>query len=185
MIARWGPIAVVAAGAALAGCITTQSNYDELQARYEQSQAANRQLSTENTTLQQQLNQQGGQNTYTVAVDMLFTLHSFELSRGGQAALDDIGAKLRSLHTGRIVVSGYTDSEPVGAPLRKQGIKSNAELSAKRAEIVASYLRGHGVDSKLLSAKGRGEARPVASNDTPGGRAKNRRIEISVEGPAG
>jgi chemotaxis protein MotB len=163
--------------------ITTQTSYDELQARYAQSQAANRQLSAENAALQAQLGQQSGQNIYTVSADMLFAPHSFELSPNGQAALNDIAGKLRGLKNSKIVVYGYTDSEPVGPPLKKQGIKTNVDLSSKRADVVVNYLRAHGVDPKLLSAKGRGETHPVASNDTPAGRAKNRRIEIAVEGP--
>lgn len=178
-----GILSVPFCAAVLTGCITTQTNYDELQARYEQSQAANRQLSTENATLQAQLNQQGTQNVYTVSADMLFAPHTFEITRNGQAALNDIAGKLRSLKNSKIVVYGYTDSEPVGPPLKKQGINTNVDLSSKRADVVVNYLRAHGVDPKLLSAKGRGETHPVAPNSTPQGRAKNRRIEIAVEGP--
>jgi chemotaxis protein MotB len=166
----------------LSGCITTQSNYDELQARYEQSQAANRQLSEENASLRAQLNQQTQQNIFTVAADMLFASHSFDITPNGQAALNDIAGKLRTLKNSKIVVYGYTDNEPVGAPLKKQGINTNVDLSSKRADVVVNYLRTHGVDPKLLSAKGRGETHPIASNSTPDGRAKNRRIEIAVEG---
>ena len=183
-ITRW-PIAagfIPLCALALSGCITTESNYDELKARFEQSQAANRQLGAENAALQAQLNQQAAQNTYTVAADMLFAPHGFDISAAGQAALNDIAGKLRGLKNGKIVVYGYTDSEPVGPPLKKQGIKTNVDLSSKRADVVVNYLRTHGVDPKLLSAKGRGETQPVASNDTPAGRARNRRIEIVVEG---
>jgi|SRR5665213_192071 len=162
--------------------ITTQSNYDELQARYDQSQAANRQLSSENAALQAQLSQQTAQNTYTVAADMLFPRGQFEVTQAGQAALNDIAGKLRGLKNGKIVVYGYTDSEPPGPPLKKQGIKTNVDLSSKRADVVVNYLRTHGVDPKILAAKGRGETHPVAPNDTPAGRARNRRIEIVVEG---
>ncbi|MBV8776120.1 MAG: OmpA family protein [Alphaproteobacteria bacterium] len=183
MTARLGPLGVVAAGALLSGCITMQSDYDELQVRYEQSQAANRQLSTENQALQAQLGQQGVQSTYTVAADMLFAPHGFDITPNGQAALNDIAGKLRGLKNSKVVVYGYTDSEPVGPPLKKQGIATNVDLSSKRADVVVNYLRAHGVDPKLLSAKGRGETHPVASNASPQGRAKNRRIEIAVEGP--
>ena len=59
------------------------------------------------------------------------------------------------------------------------------ELSSKRADVVADYLRTHGVNPGVISAKGRAETHPVASNNTPAGRAQNRRVEIVVEGPAG
>ena len=167
----------------LSGCVTPQSNYDQLQARYEQSQAANHQLQSENQTLQSQLAQQTQQNMYTVAADMLFAPGVFDITPTGQAALNDIAAKLRGLKNSKIVVYGYTDDEKIGPPLKKQGINTNLDLSSKRADAVANYLRGRGVSPDILSAKGRGETHPVAPNNTPAGRAQNRRIEIVVEGP--
>jgi chemotaxis protein MotB len=185
MMRKWPIAALIVPPCALllSGCITAQSNYDDLQARYEQSQAANRQLSSENAALQAQLNQQTQQNTITVAADLLFAPGNFDITPNGQSALNDIAGKLRGLKNSKIVVYGYTDSEPVGPPLKKQGIKTNVDLSSKRADVVVNYLRAHGVDPKILSAKGRGETHPVASNGTPAGRAQNRRIEIVVEGP--
>jgi chemotaxis protein MotB len=168
----------------LAGCVTPQTNYDQLQARYEETQAANRQLQSENATLQAQLAQQTQQNMYTVAADLLFAPGGFDITLNGQAALNDIIGKLRSLKNSKIVVYGYTDDEKIGgASLKKQGINTNMDLSSKRADVVANYLRSHGVDPNILSAKGRGETHPVAPNNTQEGRARNRRIEIVVEGP--
>jgi len=169
----------------LAGC-TPQSDYNTLQQRYEQSQATNQKLQSENQALQTQLQQnqqgQGQANTYTIAADMLFAPHGFTLTANGQAALNDIVARLRG-RKNKIVVYGYTDDEKVGPPLKKQGINSNMELSSKRADVVADYLRAHGIDPALISAKGRAETHPVAPNDSAAGRAKNRRVEIVVEGP--
>lgn len=169
----------------VAGC-ATQQNYDTLQQRYDQSQAANQKLESENQALQAQLQQgqQGQQSTYTIAADTLFAPHGVSLSASGQAALNDIAARLRGIKN-KIVVYGYTDDENVGPPLKKMNINSNMELSSKRADVVADYLRAHGVNPALLSAKGRAETHPVASNSTPDGRAQNRRVEIVVEGPAG
>jgi chemotaxis protein MotB len=169
----------------LAGCVTPNSDYDQLKARYEQSQAANRQLVSENQALQAQLAQQAQQTQqrlYTVAADVLFASGGFEIAPNGQAALNDIAARLRSLKNSKIVVYGYTDDQPVGPPLKKLGINSNMELSSKRAAVVADFLRNHGVNPNILSAKGRAETHPVAPNNTPAGRAQNRRIEIAVEG---
>ena len=165
-----------------AGC-TPQANYDELQARYNQEQAANQKLQADNAQLQTQLAQQAQQNTYTVAADLLFAPGNFDITANGQAALDDIAGKLHVLKNNKIVVYGYTDDQGIGEPLKKQGIKTNLDLSSKRADVVADYLRAHGVDPKSLSAKGRGETHPVAPNNTAAGRAQNRRIEIVVEGP--
>ncbi|HTW53461.1 MAG TPA: OmpA family protein [Stellaceae bacterium] len=172
----------------VAGC-ATQQKYDALQQSYEQSQAANQKLQSENQALQAQLQQnrqaqQGQQNTYTISADTLFAPHGVSLSASGQAALNDIAARLRGIKN-KIVVYGYTDDENVGPPLKKMNINSNMELSSKRADVVADYLRAHGVSPALISAKGRAETHPVASNSTPAGRAQNRRVEIVVEGPAG
>jgi len=182
---RWPTAPLVAACAVLAGCVTPQTNYDELKTRYDQEEAANRQLQSENAALQAQLSQQVQHNTYTVSTDLLFAPASFDVTPNGQAALNDIAGRLKGLKSGRIVVNGYSDSQPIGPPLKKLGVTSNLDLSARRAEAVARYLRTHGVQPALVSAKGLGEEHPVASNDTPAGRAQNRRIEIVVEGPAG
>jgi chemotaxis protein MotB len=62
------------------------------------------------------------------------------------------------------------------------GISNNVELSLKRASEAVAYFQSQGVNPSLLSAKGFGEASPVAPNDTPEGRARNRRIEIVLNG---
>lgn len=165
---------------ALAGCVTLQSDYDQLQQRYEESQAATQQLQSENAALEAQLAQQ--HNTYTVAADLLFASGGFDITPNGQAMLNDIVGKLKILKNSKIVVYGYTDTEKPGPSLKKLGIKSNMELSSKRADAVANYLRARGIDPNILSAKGRAETHPVASNEIPSGRARNRRIEIVVEG---
>jgi len=179
---RWSKLALPLCALPLWGCVTPQSDYDQLAARYEQSQAANRQLQSENAALQGQLAQQTQQNTYTVAADMLFPKGAFDITPNGQAALNDIIGKLRGIKNSKIVVYGYTDNEPVGPPLKKQGINTNMDLSSKRADTIVNYLRAHGIDPNILSAKGRGDTHPVAANTTPEGRARNRRIEIIVEG---
>ncbi len=73
--------------------------------------------------------------------------------------------------TAEFDVEGHTDS--VGSA------KFNMALSQKRAEAVVNYLKEHGVKSKL-NAKGYGETKPIASNRTRAGRAKNRRVEINL-----
>ena len=64
----------------------------------------------------------------------------------------------------------------------RQGVTSNLELSQKRADTVMQFLISQGVKPSLLSAQGVGEADPVASNDTPAGRAQNRRVELTLAG---
>ena len=70
----------------------------------------------------------------------------------------------------KVEVQGYTDSTGTA--------EYNLGLSRRRAEAVESYLEGKGVDSGVVSAKGCGAANPVTTNDTPAGRAQNRRAEF-------
>ncbi len=85
--------------------------------------------------------------------------------------LEKVVAILIQYPTAEFDVEGHTDS--VGSA------KFNQKLSQKRAEAVVSYLKEHGVKSKL-NAKGYGESKPIASNRTRSGRAKNRRVEINL-----
>jgi len=62
----------------------------------------------------------------------------------------------------------------------RQGVTTNLILSQKRADNVMQYMISQGVKPDLVSAHGFGEADPVAPNDTPAGRAQNRRVELTV-----
>ncbi len=122
----------------------------------------------------------------TMAADLAFPTGGFTLTRAGRGKIDQLIPTLRSVPPGtKVVVYGYTDDRPVGAALKKKGIVDNLDLSSKRANEVVRYLRTKGVDPNIMSAKGRAETHPVAPNDTPRGRAQNRRIEIVVEQPTG
>ena len=68
---------------------------------------------------------------------------------------------------------------PIGPELRNR-FPSNWELSTARATGVVRYLVAQGVNPNSISAEGFGDSRPVASNDTPQGRGKNRRVEIII-----
>ena len=96
---------------------------------------------------------------------------------------NNIVPRLRGLQNAKIVVYGYTDNTPVGPELQRQGIPDNLVLSTRRAATVVTFLVSQGINPNIVSAKGFGDTHPVASNDTPQGRAANRRIEITVQGP--
>jgi chemotaxis protein MotB len=137
-----------------------------------------------NKELRQQLEQSQAQQRFVEAGDLLFPAGGFQLSTTGQAELTkNILPRLRGLQNVKIVVYGYTDNTPVTRELQRKRIRNNLDLSTLRATTVATYLTTEGVDPNIVSAKGFGETHPVASNDTPGGRAANRRIEITIQGP--
>ena len=96
-----------------------------------------------------------------------------------------MASQLASTQQNPLVVNGYTDNAPIGAALKKRGVTSNLELSQKRADAVMQFLTAHGVKPDLLSAKGFGEADPIAPNTTPAGRAENRRVEITLASQGG
>jgi len=80
-----------------------------------------------------------------------------------------------------VIIEGHTDTIPMGKRLSKEiHIQSNWELSAARAFSVLRFLIEQGIPPQRLAAVGYGEYRPVAPNDTPEGRAANRRIEINI-----
>jgi OOP family OmpA-OmpF porin len=101
-----------------------------------------------------------------------FALNSAELVGESDKILDEVAETLKRYPEQRVEVAGYTDS---------RGSDSyNQQLSARRANAVREYLIGRGVESGRLSAKGYGEADPVADNATAEGRAKNRRVELHM-----
>jgi len=173
-------ISLVALG--LSGCVS-QSQYDALV-------QVNKDLDHKNAALQQQIDEQQKQiaamhqeNKFVEASSLLFPKGGFQLGDDGKKELDNLVPRLKGLQNAKIVVYGYTDNTPVGRDLRRQGVATNVDLSSRRADAVVNYLQSQGVDPAIMSAKGRGDTHPVASNDTPDGRAANRRIEIVLEGP--
>ncbi len=152
----------------LAGCVS-RSDYDAVQA--------------ENDRLRQQVGRLQGAIRYTVNSDLLFASASWQLSADGKDIIAKMAAQLAPSQQNKIVVNGYTDNAPVGASLRRQGITTNLILSQKRADSVMQYMISQGVRPELVSAVGHGDADPVAANDTPEGRARNRRVELTLAGP--
>lgn len=123
----------------------------------------------------------GGTITLTSSADYIYPSGGFEL-KPGAPVLNRMVPIFRNFQHTTITVIGYTDTTPVGPQLQNMGISNNTELSLKRASEAVAYFQSQGVNPSLLNAQGFGEANPVASNDTPDGRAKNRRIEIVLSG---
>jgi len=139
----------------------------------------------ENNQLKEQIARLQAQSSFVEAGDLLFPEGGYKLSPAGQAELaNNIVPKLKNLPpNAKIVVYGYTDNLPIGPALQQQGIPDNLVLSTRRAADVVNFLISQGIPPVSISAKGFGDTRPVASNDTPQGRAQNRRIEITIQGP--
>jgi OOP family OmpA-OmpF porin len=102
----------------------------------------------------------------------LFAFDSAELTDEGKAAIEEYRKELRpeiaEAYAGIII--GHTDSTG--------SAEYNLGLSKRRADAVSAYLVSTGVAAEKLREVGRGEEDPIASNDTPEGRAQNRRVEI-------
>ena len=130
-----------------------------------------------------EVTQKAGSVTLTSSADTMFPSGGWQVP-STVPVLDKMLPTLSKLENAKIVVGGYTDNEPIGEGLKTNGVSSNLDLSAERAVSIANYLTSHGVKPDLISAHGFGETDPVASNDTPEGRAKNRRVDITLAGDA-
>ena len=169
------------ASALLSACVS-QSAYDQLQAQNQQLQQQNAALSAQVAADKTQICRLQGAIKYTAESDLLFPSGGWQMSDRGKQIIATMAAKLAPTQQNKILVSGYTDNAPVGRALQREGITSNEILSQKRAENVMEFIISQGANPQLISAKGFGDADPVASNSTPQGRAKNRRVELSVPG---
>ena len=110
--------------------------------------------------------------------EILFPSGSAELNQSGQEVITRVSSKLAGKEY-QIIVVGFTDNVPIRGTLAKR-YPSNWELAGARAASVVRLLEKTGIESQKLVATSYGENFPVASNDTPEGRAQNRRIEIRL-----
>ncbi len=109
---------------------------------------------------------------------ILFSSGEATVTPRGQEVLARLGAVLATVEDKKIQVSGHTDDSPISDKLAET-YPTNWELSVARAVNVARFLTEHAqVPPKRVVAAGHGPYQPIASNRTPEGRAKNRRIEI-------
>lgn len=104
--------------------------------------------------------------------DINFASKSAEITKASEYILDELITFLKENPTIRIRIEGHTDN--VGQ------LADNMALSNDRAFTVMQYLQGKGIAPARLSFKGLGPTKPVASNDTPEGRARNRRTEFVI-----
>jgi len=119
----------------------------------------------------------GDTMTVTVSDKILFDSGKATLKAASKRVLDSVAVVLkRDYASGKVRVEGHTDSEPIRKT--KNLWTDNWDLSCNRAMAVVRYLVSKGVDPKRVYAAGFSYYKPVASNGTAAGRAKNRRVVI-------
>ena len=124
------------------------------------------------------LTESGGKLRVDLVDKLLFESGEATISKRGEGVLARVGAVLAQIDDKTIQVSGHTDNLPLGDKLTAQWA-TNWELSASRAVNVVRFLvEKASVSPQRLVASGYGEWSPIASNRSPSGRARNRRIEI-------
>jgi chemotaxis protein MotB len=125
-----------------------------------------------------QLTQSGGKLRVGLVDKILFHSGEASISKHGEGVLARVGGVLAGIEDRQIQVSGHTDTTPISDKLKTQ-FPTNWELSTARATNVVRFLAEKAsVPAKRLMASGYGEHEPIASNKSPAGRARNRRIEI-------
>jgi OOP family OmpA-OmpF porin len=110
----------------------------------------------------------------SLAADTNFAFDKYDLKPAGEATLDRLVSDInQAARVDGIDIVGHTDN--VGSEAYNQ------VLSERRAQSVANYLASRGVNPSLINTKGESFRQPIASNDTPAGRAQNRRVDVTVD----
>ena len=144
---------------------------------YEKASEAINQFKLNDTV---QLKMDTSYNYIGLSIDgyFLFDSGQAELKKGADVVLDKAAGILKKFKDTDIVIEGHTDNVPQTNTVK---FKNNLWLSSARAMTVLEYLTNvEHMDPKRLSASGKGEYEPIASNKTPEGRQKNRRVEIKI-----
>ncbi|MGQ0587666.1 MAG: OmpA family protein [Gammaproteobacteria bacterium] len=116
---------------------------------------------------------QGDNIVLNMPGNITFQTGSADLNASFYKVLDGVTLVVKEYDQTLVVIEGHTDN--VGSD------ESNQSLSERRSGSVGSYLGSKGVNSQRVLTAGFGESRPVASNDTDGGRSQNRRVEVRLE----
>ena len=113
----------------------------------------------------------------SLADNMLYKTGSYEINDRAAETLSKIAKIIKDYKDYDVLIEGNTDN----VPITKTNIRNNWDLSALRASSVVQALQNdYGVDPKRLTAGGRGEYNPIASNDTEVGKQRNRRTQIII-----
>ncbi|MYL24664.1 OmpA family protein [Halomonas alkaliantarctica] len=123
-----------------------------------------------------------GREGVTLRIDdsLLFSSGQAQLTAQGRGVIDSLVSVLEEFD-GQISIEGHTDNIPISTAR----FPSNWELSAARAIAVLRHLESKGLAVSRMRAVGYADTQPIESNDTPQGRAANRRVELLLRQPAG
>ena len=118
----------------------------------------------------------------SLADNMLYKSGSYEVNDRAEQTLSKIAKIITDYKDYDVLIEGNTDNVPINTSADKmKNIRNNWDLSCLRAASVVQYLQDHfGVNPKRLTAGGRGEYNPLATNDTELGRQRNRRTQIII-----
>lgn len=117
----------------------------------------------------------------SLADDFFFESGSADIKEEVMPTIKKVSELISSLRDIKVDVIGHTDKSPVVNPIVKERYPSNWELSTARASSVVRALVDFGANPEIMTASGRAEFEPVEPNDTPEGRAFNRRTDIYIK----
>lgn len=158
-----GTLIGAAVGATVGGLVGRQMDEQE------------RQLREDMAGTQVDVQRQGDTIRLQAPESITFDTNSSEVKPEFRAALDQIARSINQYDGTVVRVEGHTDSTGRA--------EYNQTLSVNRAQSVVSYLARQGVADQRMQAVGYGQSQPIATNDTPEGRAQNRRVEILILPP--
>jgi chemotaxis protein MotB len=149
---------------------------DQAQSQFERIRQA---LAQEIASGKAEVERDGARIIIRLAEQGSFRSGSADLQPGFTQLLNTVGRTIADGQAG-IFIEGHTDNVPV---VFNERFRSNWDLSAARSAAVADFMSGQaGVSASRLRVSGHADTRPIESNDTASGRARNRRIEVIIDG---
>jgi len=124
------------------------------------------------------VNVKNGKVYVSLAEQLLFASGSTDVDSKGVTALQQLAKAIKDQKDINILIEGHTDNVPISR--KSQYMQDNWDLSVMRATAITKILTKAGVSPKQITASGRGEFIPLAANDTPQNKQKNRRTEIII-----
>jgi chemotaxis protein MotB len=124
------------------------------------------------------VNVKNGKVYVSLAEQLLFGSGSINVDKNGVTALQKLAKAIKDQKDLQIMVEGHTDNVPISK--KSPYMQDNWDLSVMRATSITKILTDAGVSPNQVTASGKGEYYPLAPNDTPQNKAKNRRTEIII-----